>query len=363
MKKIVYFDQIRNRYLLIDDQTTMLYWTTNLEENLSKLDILLAQNLYVKMIDNFMSNKPSDIKIEKYNSNNKLYKKENENISTLQIGRKVIGNLTEIHLKEKDIEAFNKQGGIILTAYINNINTILFFMPFPRNNEKKVDMLRNSIVHQESLSIKYPINTVNESNKLSHKDNDFLEATIKLPKNVFENEIINNSEIIELLKRNEKNTQLFYQDLSNKLSYLNTNFKNSLDQEKEKDNHINNLERELIKLRKEIKMLIDDRILLEKEKEKAELVVLNKIKNDLKTSKLAIDKQIDLEESSDFRKKLLPLVKKIAYYALDNDEDIQRLLRNENILEECFTISDNIDSKMQSLLDIKRNFKSINIID
>ncbi|RNB87211.1 hypothetical protein EDM56_16165 [Brevibacillus fluminis] len=372
MKKVIYYDEFNRRYLVIDTVSGSLNWLEESDQSLANLNLKSAQELYENISIRFMQSKPSDIKIEKFEPNNNVTRKTFNGRSLLKIGNKNIGQIiNDIYAKE--IDNFNKQGGIILTSYINQIQKVLFLMPYPKKFEKNSEASRKTLIQEpdfdeNSEKKSFEILTSEQNNKskqgeyINSNGNDFIETIVKLPKTLF-NEKQNDERIFEMLTKNNKYLIEVHQDLSNKMSYLNSIIKSSVEFQNNKDDYIKNLENQIQKLNIQIELLISDRKLLEQEKEKAELIAFNNFKAKLKMSRVAIEKQIDLDENFSTKDKLFSLIKTLAYHTLHNDEDIKKLLENEDFFSEWIDFSNNIDSKLQSLLDIKSDFKSINLID
>ncbi|HFJ9280744.1 hypothetical protein AT278_04745 [Bacillus cereus] len=349
MKEKIYYEQSSDRTLVLDSLVGFVDWEIG-EKSFPQLQIKDLQKLIEDKGQSFLKALPQDILISTIERYSKLSIKENNGQSFLFMLNRNIGEIKNQILHE-DFDSLHRYGGLIITLLDEKEKKIIFMMPNVKKYEKTSKNVRSNIIKSNVIS--------SSRNSYSNATNneEYIEAKISLPKNMFNN----NPEVLELAMKNNDMLIELSRDMNSKLNYLNNSINNLLEDNQmklvmsEKDNMIEELNFQLEKL-------IRDRKIMDNERKKAELIALNQIKSELKLSAIAIEKQIDLEETTTLKDKFKALLGEVLDSVEINLEEKKRIMDNEDFNYKLEALSDNFDSKVQSLKDIKSDFIKNNII-
>jgi hypothetical protein len=354
VKEKIYFEQVTGKYLILETKTGQLNWEVG-GENLPKLQIKTLQALLDKNGNNFLVSLCDDIKILVVEPYSKLIQKEVDgHIHIFHINSSL--GLLSYEVMNKEFENLNRYGGILICTVIEETNKFVFIMPNMRKFEKKNGTVSQNVVKGNQSSQNPPSNTQGFT---ITKSEDYIEATVKLPKSLINN---NKEEMLELLNKNNAQLKDFYYDMNQKLNYMNNAIKR-LVENNEYEYKIKEQEHYIADLNFQLDKLIHDRRLLENERKKAELIAINQLKADLKLSILAIEKHVDIDDVESSKTTIRNLIiEAFTLMEIDNNS-IQTVFDNESFNNKFESIADNIDSKIESLIDIRNEFVSKNIIN
>jgi hypothetical protein len=240
-------------------------------------------------------------------------------------------------IKKNEFSSLKRNGGLTILALDNN--EIVKIIPSYPNSLNKSDWR-----HENNII----------SNNKSNIENDYIEATIKLPRNIIES---NDSETIRRIL--DSNIQMYRQlnILNNKIDKLNEEMYSKKQNEDLYMAYKNKIEI----LTVEIDMLRKERLYLEKEISIAESTALNTLKSNLKQSTAAIERHIDLEGFPATKLRITEMIFNLLKDVY-SPKQIEELLMKEDVVKELDDFSDNVDAKIQSLNEIKREFISQKII-
>lgn len=295
--------------LIYDDLLKIIKWEKNDDYAYSRFPPL--EKLYRGLLT-------GDIVIDKKNLDfleiNNSKKIDIKNI-TLFMNKEILGEFE--YIDEKTFQTLIIFGGIILRT---NTNKIIFTIVnnFKSNAVKVTNSVRSSIVNKTLFE---------EENK---QVNDYYEATIKIPK------IVDGKEVNEKINRIFDSNKEIYKkiiEIDRKIENNNQNMSTF------------NKENETLKI--QIENLLMERNILKEEIENANLIAKNIFIKELDTSKIAIMRHPDLDKTISIKEEITKI--------LNMPESEER----NNLLVQ---LSDNIDSKIDSLKEIKKNFEDNNII-
>ncbi|MGE7683906.1 hypothetical protein [Peribacillus simplex] len=253
----------------------------------------------------------------------------------LNIDGNIIGYISP-EIKKADIKNLEKNGGLAIISIKHN--EVVRLIP-NYNNSMRIDTKKES-------------NLIN--NFRNNNDDEYIETTIRIPKKIVES---NDSETIKRIF--DSNIQIYrlISNLSNQIEKINDELYFYKQNEERNSYNKNKLEN----LMSEIEMLRKERLYLEKEINQAEITALNKLKTELKQSQIAIERHIDLENFPTVKSKLVNLITNLLKENYSENE-IEKLFSNEDKFKEIQDFSENIDAKIQSLREIKKDFISHKII-
>ncbi|WP_242307521.1 hypothetical protein [Bacillus cereus group sp. BfR-BA-01524] len=349
MKEKIYYEQYSNRTLVIDSLLGLIDWEIG-EKSLPQLQIKELQNLIEDMGQSFLKVLAQDILISFIEPYSKVLIKEINEQSFLFVLNRNIGEIKHQIISE-DFESLRRYGGLLITLLDKKEKKIIFMMPNLKKYEKTSKYARNNIIKSTG------INSSRNSDSNATNNEEYVEATLSLPKSMFNN----NPEVLELVMKNNNMLTELSREMNSKLNYLNNSINNLLEHNQmklvisEKDNMIEELNFQLEKL-------IRDRRMMNNERKKAELIALTQIKSELKLSAIAIEKQIDLEEITTLKDKFKTLLGEVLDSVEINSDEKKKIMDNESFNYKLEELSDNFDSKVQSLKDIKSDFIKNNII-
>ncbi|EMN7731560.1 hypothetical protein WB980_004972 [Bacillus cereus] len=254
----------------------------------------------------------------------------------LKIDGEIIG-VINLDIKKSEFNSLKKNGGLIIL--IHDKKEVVKIIPSYPNSLNTSDWrLENNII----------------SNNRKNIESDYIEATIKLPRNIIDS---NDSETIKRIL--DSNIQMYRQlnSLNSRIDRLSEDMyskKQNEDLFMAYKNRIENLTVEIDMLRKE-------RVYLEKEISIAESTALNTLKSNLKHSKAAIERHIDLKEFPATKSRIIDIIINL-FKDVYSPKEIEDLLMKEDRVKELEDFSDNVDAKIQSLNEIKSEFISQKII-
>ncbi|MGG3927688.1 hypothetical protein ABET51_17120 [Metabacillus fastidiosus] len=318
MKYLIYSKLKRN---LIYDQLNYLIKWSDIKPD-QEADRLVLQNILKDYIHNLVESS-NDIQLLFVNPIQDIIFMDTK----LYIDEIFVGYLSS-NIKKVETRNIEKNGGLVILSLEDR--EVLKLIP-NYNNSLRVD-----IKNDNNLTI----------NKQS--DTDYIETTIKIPKRLIES---NESETIKRIL--DSNIQIYRQ-----VSKLSDNVERINDEllfRKRDTEEIKIYKEKNENLMLEIEMLRRERHYLEKEIEQSEIKALNKLKNGLKQSQIAIERHIDLEDFPVVKQR----IKDIILNLFKDDfpiQEIEKILSNEDKLKELDDFSDNIDAKIQSLKEIRGEF-------
>ncbi|MCM3226323.1 hypothetical protein [Terribacillus saccharophilus] len=346
MYEKMYYDVTKDKTLLFNTTTGKLDWEKG-KVDLLQLRLKTLQNLIDLHGVSFLKPIPSDIKIISVQPY-KVSKKEVEGQQYLALSSS--NNLLKKNdLRARDLDELVRNGGVLVTSINESPNQVYFLMPHIRKYEKNSSSA-GRYLNRES-------DNYFNNNKSTNSNEEYIEATIRLPRNIAGN----NQDIIEQILKSQTLMREYFLDMSQKLNYINNSVQTVVDDTKY-EKFYKEQKNESLNLHAQVEKLIQDRKILEGEKKKAELIALNQIKQDLKMSVLAVEKQIDLEDKISSEKRIISVIIQVLKSLDSEEETINNILENEEIADMIGELSDNFDSKIQSLIDIKEDFIKNNII-
>ncbi|PYE49670.1 hypothetical protein HUB98_09925 [Paenibacillus barcinonensis] len=366
MLKTVYIDEVKDRLLLFDTNEYKMLWTTEESQKTdipSLLEIKQLQQLYDQKGTSFKIDVPNDIRILKVAPNAKLSKKNvSTKLSHIYLGAKQIGRIST-DLSNKDVDSLNKNGGV-LVIYMEDVESIVFFTPYLKTFEKNnmSNSMGKSIVHDQQKNI----STLISKNTNYEKQDEYINAIIKIPKEVSSSSKEQYQRLQDSVDVNLKMVQNLDYEIKYKMNHISQQLNQLLSEKKNNENieeKLRILELELDKSYKTINNLHNDKNLLAEEKDHAEQIALNKLKSKLNLSKVAIQRQVDLNDGVNARLLITELVTKVLLKCNKDNNEINIILDDKDISSELTELSDNFATKIQSLLDIKSNLEELNIID
>ncbi|WP_411738431.1 hypothetical protein [Peribacillus sp. S4] len=356
-----------NKTLVLDTYTGAIRWQE--KKSHPQLEIKHLQNLLAKKNDGFLTSSSEDINIliiEPYSS---IVLREVGGIEYLYKSNNNLGELkykfTSSYTRDKELDMLKRFGGLIITFVekdIKDINKkVIFIMSNVRVYEKKSTFPINNIVKEEE-NFQY-INSnsnITIQNSGVHNSEEYIETNIKLPKGLFHH--IENQELLNAINKNNHLINDMYREFNNKLLFINKSLNRN--DENEKNIQIIDKQKETIKeLNDDIEKLIHDREILDNERIKAVLIAKNQLKKDLRLSKISLQKHIDLDEIIPLKESIFSIFDDVLTELNIDEETIKRIHKNENLNNKVEILSDNFDSKVQSLLDIREDFIKYNIIE
>lgn len=353
MKEKLYYKEVNDKTLVLDSVTGLIGWEDG--SDFLQVQMRNLQRLILNKEDNFLRAASNEIVILEVTPYSKLTLKVINGKSYLVSLNKTLG-LLKCDLQDKELENLNRNGGLIIVLLESTEKNIVFIIPNLKKYEKNTISLGRNIFKGNENN--HYFNNYNISNNsVLDDEEDYIETNLKLPKKLFNS----NQEVLELLNKNHLLMREHYYELNSKLTHLNNTVK-SLSDNSEKDYIIKKQELNIKDLNYQLEKLIHDRRQLENERKKAELIALNQFKADLKMSTLAIEKQVDLDDSYSLHSKLQSLVTDILDFLEVPQEAKNKVMESKSINAKITDISDNFDSKVQSLMDIRDEFVLNNII-
>ena len=322
MKYIIYQDSKNNDKLIYDEEEDSIYWN-NTNDNLVNLHIKALSKFIYNIKNNNIKLKANDIEILKINSSSEI--KFDMMRGILIVDNNIIGHIDE-NIKQTSI--FSQKGGlVVIRKFKNNRDIIKIYIDYENNIvERKNDLVnKNNIV----------------------EDNGYIVANIKIPKSDIS---CNNSQDIKRILDGNFKIYKSIQELALKLDYI-----NNISNIKENENKISELE-------EKIQSLIQDRYNLKKEIENSQLVAYNKLKQQLKTIEILIDRNIDLDEYTSSKDDTLEMIEKILKNSNFTNRKIENLLKKDVTVKIIQEYTDKIDMKVESLQGIKSELKELKLI-
>ncbi|HDR6217361.1 hypothetical protein ACTFRD_27680 [Bacillus cereus group sp. MYBK249-1] len=326
MKYLIYTRETNN--LIYDDTNKVIEWS-DIKPNKDADRIVLQ-----KILNDYINNNlefSNDVHLSLISPIQNISVRDN----MLNIDENFLGYISP-EIKKIDIKNLEKNGGLMIIS--NKHKEIVRLIPNYNNSLRK--------------------DTKKETNLLNNfrddSSNDYIETIIKIPKKIVET---NDSEMIKRIF--DSNIQIYRQvsNLSNHIEKINYEL-NFLKQNEERNYYYKH---KIENLMSEIEILRKERSYLAKEISQAEHTSLNKLKTDLKQSQIAIERHIDLDNFPNVKSKLINLMTDLLKGNYP-EEEIEKLFSNEDKLQELEDFSDNIDAKIQSLKEIKKDFISHKII-
>ncbi|KKM12196.1 hypothetical protein SY88_04970 [Clostridiales bacterium PH28_bin88] len=334
MKYLLYCDSVTNSYLNYDEETKSLLWEKSNEGKPTNYKV--TRSLIADARDNLL-HRPNDIEVIHLPENNWLRVQRNGQENILTNGRMVFGELITDEIK-KDLNILRTNGGVLIVRLLNTTRRIVFYAT-NNTSTKKTDKGRQAI-YQEA-NIFEPVD-----------NNDYYEAVVRIPKKI-------STENNDLIRRVfDLDTAIFkkVQELSLKVDIIKQSM-NDFSDGKGSD------KAKIESLIKQNESLLRDRAYLEREIHESEMIALNKIKQSLRFSKAAINRHVDLDGFPGTKLLLLEILKDLLKKLHKPDNDINELLGDKFSESRINEFCDNIDSKIQSLQEIKKEFITLNIIN
>lgn len=253
MKEKIYYEQSSDRTLVLDSLVGFVDWEIG-EKSFPQLQIKDLQKLIEDKGQSFLKALPQDILISTIERYSKLSIKENNGQSFLFMLNRNIGEIKNQILHE-DFDSLHRYGGLIITLLDEKEKKIIFMMPNVKKYEKTSKNVRSNIIKSNVIS--------SSRNSYSNATNneEYIEAKISLPKNMFNN----NPEVLELAMKNNDMLIELSRDMNSKLNYLNNSINNLLEDNQmklvmsEKDNMIEELNFQLEKLIRDRKIMDNER--------------------------------------------------------------------------------------------------------
>lgn len=381
MLKTAMIDDLQKRALFFDSANSQFIWkniNSSLEDLPSMLDVPFLQQFYEKNGNNAEVKTPNDVKITKYAPNGKFSKKNTTTrVAHLFKASKQLGLIVN-SISNKEIDLLNKNGGLVVSALSQNIENIVLLMPYLKSIEKNIKQsIYKSIVHdnhneyqseQQILFTDFDREELlnNKTTNSIDAEKNYYEATIKIPNELVNSNKLDVRRINDTTQRTEKLIQEMNYENKQRFNYLSSQL-NKLFEERhhvrDQEEKVRHLEMELMKCHKTIDNLHNDKNILMSENKKSEQIALNNLKSKLDLSRVAIQRQVDLDSFTINETALLNLLLKVLLKANKGKNEIESLLGDEEIMGAVTAISDNFATKVQSLLDIKSNFEELDIID
>lgn len=381
MLKTVFIDDSQKRVLFFDSSNFQFIWKnaqSNTGDLPSMLDIPFLQQIYEKNGNNVEISTPIDVKIVKYSYNGKFSKRNiTTKVAHLFKATKQLGLILN-SVSNKEIDMLNKNGGIVISAVIQNTNSVIFVMPYLKTIEKNINNSsiyksifydKNSEQQTEQLFTDEERIDIQKHQSLLDKDKNYFEATIKLPSEIVTSNKADLNRINETSQRTEKLLQEMNIENKKQFNNISSQLSKFLEEKnyvRDQEEKIRYLELELMKCHKTIDNLHNDKNILMNENQKAEQIALNRLKSKLDLSRVAIQRLADINNIDDFninQPSILELISLALLKANIGKKEIESILGDEEIIGAATAIFDNFATKVQSLIDIKTNFEELEIIE
>lgn len=323
MKYLLY--SLDEQNLVFDTNTYSLFWSKfkpDVDADRKILNILVNNNIKY----------PNNVRIELIKSNQLSFFK-----GTLKLQMKVIGELSP-DIKTFEIESLIKNGGHIIIQTTDIKKNIIKVIP--SYNSTNFD--DRSSYNNKSL--------YNNYFNIENNNTEYIEAIVKIPK-------VSNLDTDTLGRIMESNIQIYKKvnDISTKLASIENFTENAMDNRIDENNQLLN---RINQLEKNNEMLVRERALFEKEIKNAQQSAYIKIKDELKGSIAAITRIVDLDDY-DFKKYFEEIIEQ-NYNKNNNKKRVKSDINIENTGLLDFT--ENIEAKIQSLKEIKKEFMKVNLL-
>lgn len=326
MKYVIMKDNVAEKALIYDEIKKYIGWSI-LDNNSASLEFK-ALSRFINYI------RKNEVRIEADNIKVIVVDK----ISTIEISKGALivdGNVIgSVDGNPKTYtQQFMKNGGLVVLKEENNKKEIIKIYADYNNNI--IDRGNNTLIKNEVIN----------------DDSNYIIANVRIPKNQFN---CGDSQNIKRILDGNFKIYKEIQELEKKIININDNvllhsgnFENNKNDEYEE----------------KIKALLQERNHLKREIERSELAAYNKIKQDLNNVKVYIDRNIDLDNYVTTKNDVVDMLKKILKHANITNKKIENLLKNDQVINIISEYSDNIDVKIESLQEVKKELIEMNLIE
>lgn len=333
---------------MFNSQAQRISWETSCSA--SGLD-QPAANTFLTQVDILSDTCPPDIEIHKVRQSNFLRVTDEKSKKYLVIGKKQIGEI----LRVDDLEQVKANGGAIISQLINA--------------EKRIISIISASKNVQPVS-KAPINKNNEGSNLfpdiplDKPSQEYFEGVIRIPKSLVYPE--------DLAKRLlDADVQLYRKlsELSSKVDRVVEHTERTKYQENQniqrlhEERKVYELSRMIDDLQKQNQSLLSERQYLNNLIAESKMIAFNKLKDELKFSKVALSRNVDLDQISSVKNQITSILTDILKNSSMTETQIEELLNSDNTVAIIREFSDNIDSKIQSLKEIKKEFIDLSILE
>lgn len=370
----IYVDEANDRIIKYDSNSKNIFWSKHKQGiNISNEIQTELNNLLLEKV----ISKEKDIEIISLHTNNNVTRKKDKEAYFLYNGNDVIG-LLDIQMSPKKVKDIKMNGCIFIIYADQSIKRIIFFVIKECNKmAKDYNNNRDWISKSSNKDKKNEINDehlvqesfVKSEHNIETQDNEsilkYCEATIKIPIVEYS---ANDDKIDKILKIAEQ--------LNNKINIINENMiktdsKDSLESNFNNKNFYNNLVNENIELKKRNNSLIrernelletsnslvNERKFLTNEIQKSRLYAINEMAKELKPATVYIESQFDLDLQRDIFSEIIEIINRSVGENLK-----EGIVENLEVINEIKEFSNNIESKIQALREIRDLFKKVNIM-
>lgn len=323
MKYLLYTEDDKN--LVFDNTTNTMYWSKH------KPDVDADRKILNSLVNSNL-NYPSNLRVEFIKSNQITVSN-----SIIKLQSKILGELSP-DIKSLEIENLKKNGGYII-IHTDNLKKIIKVIPNYNSSVKVEDRNNNNNLYNSYFNNEN-INT------------EYIEAIVKIPK-------VSNIDNETLGRIMESNIQIYKKvnDISTKLASI-ENFTDNIFDNRLKEN--DQLLMKINQLEKNNDMLIRERALFEKDIKNAEQTAYIKIRDELKGSITAINRIVDLDDY-DFKKCFQTVIEQMyETQGFNKNNSKKKIIRDNNA--ELLDFTENIEAKIQSLKEIKKEFIKLNLL-